>query len=108
MKDANDGRLNWGFVAQDIEQLVGEKNAILTVGGDSDRTLGLRYTDFIAPLVKAVQEQQDIIEELKALVIASQGQIEALKNTVSGLQSASTDSGRANSKSKNLSDESQK
>jgi type II secretory pathway component PulM len=26
----------------------------------------LRYTDFIAPMVKAIQEQQAIIDELKA------------------------------------------
>ena len=38
---------------------------MLTVGQDMDRTLGLRYTYFIAPLVKAVQEQQTQIEDLK-------------------------------------------
>jgi len=65
MKDLSDKRINWGFLAQDIEQLVGDQNAILTVGGDKDRTLGLRYTDFIAPLVKAVQEQQDEITSLE-------------------------------------------
>jgi hypothetical protein len=64
MKNLADNRLNWGFIAQDIEKLVGEENAILTIGGDEDRTLGLRYTDFVAPLVKAVQEQQQEIEFL--------------------------------------------
>jgi hypothetical protein len=63
MKNLADDRLNWGFIAQDIEKLVGEENAILTIGGDEDRTLGLRYTDFVAPLVKAVQEQQQEIED---------------------------------------------
>ncbi len=61
-----DERTNFGFIAQDIEQLVGTNNSILTIDGDKDRTLGLRYTDFIAPLVKAIQEQQQQIDKLKA------------------------------------------
>ena len=60
-----DERINFGFIAQDIEQLIGTNNSMLTIGSDPDRTLGLRYTDFIAPLVKALQEQQKQIEELK-------------------------------------------
>ena len=64
MKQGDD-RINYGFIAQDIEQLIGTNNCMLTIGADKDRTLGLRYTDFIAPLVKALQEQQKQIEELK-------------------------------------------
>ncbi|MBX2967685.1 MAG: tail fiber domain-containing protein [Cyclobacteriaceae bacterium] len=86
MKNFNDGKLNWGFIAQDVEELVGEKNAILTVGGDSEHTLGLRYTDFIAPMVKAVQEQQKIIEELKVRLAETQSQIDALKASVADLE----------------------
>src|SRR5215831_5566380 len=62
------GRTDMGFVAQDIEALLGESYNVLTVGDDSDRTLSLRYTDLIAPLVKAVQEQNHIIQELRARV----------------------------------------
>jgi trimeric autotransporter adhesin len=79
MKDFADRRTNWGFLAQDIETLVGDSNAILTVGGDQDRTLGLRYTDFVAPLVKAVQEQQSEIEELRALLTEYRAEMESLK-----------------------------
>ena len=50
----------------------GTDKAVLTIGQDSLRSLGLRYTDFIAPMVKAMQEQQKMIEEQKA-------QIEKLK-----------------------------
>ncbi len=64
MKEGDD-RLNFGFIAQDIEKLVGTNNSILTIGGDEERTMGLRYTDFIAPMVKALQEQQKQIDLLK-------------------------------------------
>ncbi len=75
MKNSSDGRSNWGFIAQEIEEIVGNENAVLTVGGDIDRTLGLRYTDFIAPLVKAVQEQQKEIEALQSKLITKEKQI---------------------------------
>ncbi|MDZ7651034.1 MAG: hypothetical protein U5K54_30035 [Cytophagales bacterium] len=78
-------------VAQDIEKLVGEENAILTVGGDKDRTLGLRYTDFVAPLVKAVQEQQQEIEALQEQLMKSKSQIESLEAFVQNLQSENTE-----------------
>ena len=61
-------RRNWGFIAQEIEALVGTDNSILTIGGDSLRTLGLRYTDFIAPLVKTAQEQQQLIKILQSKI----------------------------------------
>jgi hypothetical protein len=78
MKNSSDNRLNWGFIAQDIESIVGEKNAVLTIGGDKDRTLGLRYQDFVAPLVKAVQEQQDQITNLNSKLTESEQRYEAL------------------------------
>ena len=43
---------------------------VLGVGGDPDRTLSLRYADLIAPLVRAVQQQQAEIEKLRAEVAA--------------------------------------
>lgn len=53
-----DGRTDLGFLAQDVEAVLGDGYNILSVDGDAERTLALRYTDFIAPLVKAMQEQQ--------------------------------------------------
>lgn len=60
------GRKDFGFIAQDIETVLGADYNVLGVGEDADRSLTLRYTDFIAPLVKAVQEQQTTIEQLRA------------------------------------------
>jgi trimeric autotransporter adhesin len=58
-----------GFVAQDVEKAAKELNYDFS-GVDaakSDKDLyGLRYTDFIMPLVKAVQELSQKVEKLEA------------------------------------------
>lgn len=65
---SGNGRIDFGFVAQDVEALLGDAYNVVDVGGDPDRTLSLRYTHLIAPLVKAVQEQQAQIAERDARV----------------------------------------
>jgi len=65
MKDGN-GRKDFGFIAQEVEALLGTGYNVLGIGADPERMLSLRYTDFIAPMVKAMQEQQKVIEELRA------------------------------------------
>jgi hypothetical protein len=59
-----------GFIAQEIKAIMDSKS--LEFGGFNDMKenggkdiLSLGYTEFIAPIVKAVQEQQAIIEEQK-------------------------------------------
>ncbi len=74
-----DNKINLGFVAQEIEALLGDDYSVLGIGEDEDHILSLRYTDFIAPLVKAVQEQQTEIADLKARLTDQQNQIELLQ-----------------------------
>ena len=69
LKQGN-GRTDLGFIAQDVETLLGDGYNVLGIGGDKDRTLSLRYTDFIAPMVKAIQDQQAQIEDQKAEIAA--------------------------------------
>jgi hypothetical protein len=88
MKNSSDSRTNWGFIAQDIESLVGSDNAILTVSGDKERTLGLRYTDFVAPLVKAVQEQQGQITDLNNKLTESEKKVDFLVAEIEKLKKA--------------------
>ena len=71
---AGNGKTDMGFVAQDIEEVLGAYN-VLGIGGDPDRTLSLRYADLMAPVVNAIQEQQATIQ-------AQQAEIEALRATV--------------------------
>ena len=58
-----------GFLAQDVEKLVQQNNftgfdAVHAPTNENDN-YGISYSQFVIPLVKAVQEQQKTIEELK-------------------------------------------
>ena len=82
-----------GFIAQEVEK------AALDAGYDfsgiekptEDGLYSLRYSDFVVPLVKAVQEQQVLIdhlqttnEELRTKTDELQRQIDELKTLISG------------------------
>jgi trimeric autotransporter adhesin len=63
-----EGQLQTGFIAQEVEAAATKLNYSFC-GVDkpenTDGMYGLRYAEFVAPLVKAVQEQQQQIGELK-------------------------------------------
>jgi hypothetical protein len=57
-----------GFVAQDVEKAakaLGYDFSGVDAPQDEHGHYGLRYAEFVVPLVKAVQEQQQMIEELR-------------------------------------------
>ena len=53
-----------GFVAQEVAEAAEAVGYDFSGVDNSSETLGLRYAEFVVPLVKAVQEQQAIIEQL--------------------------------------------
>jgi hypothetical protein len=71
-----------GFVAQDVEKAAKEIGYDFS-GVDKAKSetdlYGLRYSEFVVPMVKAIQEQQAQIELLKK-------QNEALLNAITELQ----------------------
>jgi len=73
-------KLEYGFIAQELEEALNHagvtNNGI--VSKDSKGMYGVRYNDLMAPMVKAIQEQQTIIE-------AQQKQIDELKQLVETL-----------------------
>ncbi len=75
---SGNGRIDMGFVGQDIEALLGDRYNVLDVGGDAERTLSLRYSELIAPLVKAVQEQQEEIETQKRQIEALESKLDEI------------------------------
>jgi hypothetical protein len=80
------GRTDMGFVAQDIEALLGDGYNVLAIGGDKDRTLALRHTDLIAPMVKAIQEQQATIARQQAQIESRDARIEALEARLAAVE----------------------
>ena len=72
-------RFHHGFLAQDIRQ-VGKKRGFLFGGfqdhslqADGADVLTLGYTEFIAPMVRAIQQQNDLIEGLKQRIGVLEG-----------------------------------
>ena len=79
------GRTHYGLIAQDIETVLSDINKPTTdfagfIKGDiseeqdgSSYGYGLRYHEFISPLIKAIQEQQTIIDDLKTRIETLEG-----------------------------------
>jgi hypothetical protein len=82
MKNGN-GNTDFGFVAQDIEALLGTEYNVLDIGGGENRMLSLRYSQFIAPMVKALQEQQAVIEAQQAEIADLKEQVQAILTMLS-------------------------
>jgi len=65
----NESIVRTGFIAQEVEAAAKEAgydfDGVDKPKNDQDR-YGLRYAEFVVPLVKAVQEQQVMIDQLKA------------------------------------------
>jgi trimeric autotransporter adhesin len=71
-----------GFIAQEVEQaasITGYKFDGLHMPKNGNETYSLAYSQFVVPLVKGMQEQQKIIEQL-------QKQVEELKTIVTELR----------------------
>jgi trimeric autotransporter adhesin len=63
-------KIEYGFIAQEVDQTLNKagaaNNGIITIDGAG--MYNVRYNDLLSPMVKAMQEQQVIIENLKAEV----------------------------------------
>jgi hypothetical protein len=59
-------RTHYGLIAQEVKEILGDIDFGGFVHDDETDIMGLRYDQFIAPLIRAVQEQQQQIEQLKS------------------------------------------
>ena len=61
-------KTEYGFIAQEVEETLANAGATNTgmITKDDEGMYSLRYNDMIAPMVKAIQDQQAMIESLKA------------------------------------------
>ena len=81
-----------GFLAQEVEQAarsVGYNFSGVDAPKNDQSLYGLRYAEFTVPLVKAVQEQQVIIESQKTELLELKSQLAALQAQVQVLVSES-------------------
>jgi trimeric autotransporter adhesin len=72
-----------GFIAQDVERAAKETGydfSGVQKPANPDELYSLRYSDFVVPLVKAVQEQQKMIEDLRNQNTELIKRIEILEN----------------------------
>ncbi len=88
-KDAKSKIVYTGFIAQDVEKAAKNLNYDFS-GVDAPKNendfYGLRYAEFVVPLVKAVQELSGENNELKKKDELQQKQIDELKTIVQALQ----------------------
>ncbi len=72
-----------GFIAQEVEQIVKENNYVFTgieqPQHENDH-YRIRYSEFVVPLVKAIQEQQELVETHQQKIDTIQQEITAFTN----------------------------
>jgi len=88
-------RTHYGLIAQEIDALLSAigkeatdfagfiKSPLTDEDGNEtgEYRYGLRYTEFISPMIKAIQEQQALIESQQSQIDALTARIEALETT---------------------------
>jgi hypothetical protein len=75
-------KTEYGFIAQELEEALNNAGATNNgiISKDDEGMYGVRYNDLIAPMVKGMQEQQEMIEEQQSEDDLQQEQITALQN----------------------------
>lgn len=66
-KNPYDEKVHHGFIAQEVQELIDEDNALVQEGFAG--MLGISYTEIIADLVKVVQNQNDRIKKLEEMIL---------------------------------------
>jgi hypothetical protein len=61
-KDDSQNSMRLGLIAQDVEKVI---NPVVDKGTDPSQTLGINYSELIPVLIKGMQEQQALIEQLQ-------------------------------------------
>ena len=72
-----DTKTHYGLISQDVEEVIIETGKTLDDFGAVDKpekgAMGLSYNEFISPLIKAIQEQQEQIKKLQEKISALEG-----------------------------------
>jgi hypothetical protein len=84
----NNKRRRDGLIAQDVQQTLNElgiEYSGLVIDNDKNKTMNLSYDSFVIPLINAIQEQQNDIENQKMIIAEQQKQIDELRALVNKL-----------------------
>lgn len=79
-KNDESKKSEYGFIAQEVKETL-KNNGVTNSGIISeadDSTMSVRYNDLIAPMVKALQEQQKLIEDQQAIIMKLQQKVDEL------------------------------
>lgn len=95
-------KIEYGFIAQEIEEVLNKSNISNAglISKDDEGMYGVRYNDLLAPMVKAIQEQQEQIKiqnelilnqdkktsELEEVIILQKKVVEELEKRVKALE----------------------
>jgi hypothetical protein len=82
-KDNSDRRTHLGLLAQEVERVMPE---VIERGTDVNAPLGMNYDNLIPVLIKAVQEQQGLLERNQAQIKNLRAENDALSKRISALE----------------------
>ena len=88
IRAAQQEHIHSGFIAQDVEkaaQSIGYEFCGLDVDNSNNNLYGLRYSKFVAPMVRAIQELSKQNDAKDAAIASLQNQVEVLTESVKRL-----------------------
>ena len=74
-------KTEYGFIAQELEEVLNSSGATNygIISKDDNGMYGVRYNDLLSPMVKAIQEQQQIIEQQNEKIKTLEQRLKALE-----------------------------
>jgi hypothetical protein len=90
-KNDENEKLEYGLIAQELEAALRSSGVVNDgiISRDDDGLMGVRYNDLLAPMIKAIQEQNDLIktqknitESQQQIISRQQASIDELKKQV--------------------------
>ena len=78
----------YGLIAQDLEESLNKSGVTNNgiISKDDEGMYSVRYNDLMAPMIKAIQEQQQLIKSLQEEIDQLKGQNEQKQVTLSKLE----------------------
>ena len=76
----DDGKIHFGFIAQEVDEIASKDKYAFAVTDRQDM-YGIRYHEFIGPIVKTIQEQELRIKQLEQELTQIKGVLDCRNNS---------------------------